>query len=417
MRRRRPAGGYRWLRHGAERSGTARDRIAFRAPPRCRAVRHRARPDPVRCSATERAVRSRWVGVGRHDAREHGNRNELPLSDPCSLYAGEAGIEVGGSRSGSRSGGRHMGRLASVPLGRARPPARVRRAPTDASVKASVRAPVRASVKALTEASVRPLTQLLTQAPTRALTAVLAALALGSTAAGCGQQPTTAAAIPVVAQTPGFLTYGPTADAYVQGDTATQNYGTAARLATDDVPVRRTFLRFEVAGLITPVLRAVLRLHTTAGQPGSPHGGVVRRVTSTDWSETGLTWRNQPAIDAGEVASFGRVVEDTWYDADVTAVVRQDGVYSFAIVSNVGEAAYYDSRESGGTGPRLVLTMDPAAADPAAADPAAADPAAGDVVAANPAAADSAGAVPTVAHSAAQALEAPAPSAAHWPRR
>lgn len=198
--------------------------------------------------------------------------------------------------------------------------------------------------------------------PIPVATGLAGSLAVALVAAGCGGPPPAGVAtIPVVAQTPGFLTFGPAADAYVEGTDATRNFGAATQLAADDAPVRRTFLRFHVTGLGQPALHAVLRLHTSAGVAGSPQGGSIRRVGATDWSETGLTWRNQPAIDAGEVATVGPVAPDRWYETDVSASVRENGIYSFAIVSSVGEAAYYDSREAGATGPRLVLTTESSA--------------------------------------------------------
>ncbi len=67
----------------------------------------------------------------------------------------------------------------------------------------------------------------------------------------------------------------------------------------DGSPRRITYLRFSVAGLRRPVLRARLRIHvqnTTAGP--SPSAGAVAKVASTTWSESRITWANRPAVGA-----------------------------------------------------------------------------------------------------------------------
>jgi hypothetical protein len=189
-------------------------------------------------------------------------------------------------------------------------------------------------------------------------------------AGGCTGGIDRAAAAPVIEQAPGSVTYAPTADTYVQGDHATRNYGTSTRLATDDSPVRRAFLRFDISGLTTPVTRAVLRLHASAGNAGSPSGGTIRRVPTTDWSERKMTWRTQPVIDPRPLATLDAVTADTWYDIDVTAAVQGNGTVSFAVVSDSSDGAYYDSREAGDDGPRLVVSTPEPTASPAPPAPA-----------------------------------------------
>lgn len=162
-------------------------------------------------------------------------------------------------------------------------------------------------------------------------------------------------ALPQAVSAPGStVTFIATADTTVRSTQPTANYGRADRITVDASPHRRLYVRFKVTGLSGAVTRAVLRVHTVTYNAGSPSGGTLRRVPSSSWSETGMTWNNRPAF--GPVTgSLGAVKRDTWYDIDVTEAVLGDGTYSFTAASTSTDAAYYDSRESG-HGPRLVIT-------------------------------------------------------------
>ena len=158
---------------------------------------------------------------------------------------------------------------------------------------------------------------------------------------------------PTVAVT---TTFAASADTYVQVDTATTNYGTSPQFVVDGSPVRRSFLRFTVAGLAGPVTRAVLRVHTISDNTGSTSGGTWQALADTTWSETAATWNDQPEIDGVSVGGLGSVTRSTWYEIDVTPVVQGNGTFSIAGTSTSEDGAYFDTRESGANGPQLVVT-------------------------------------------------------------
>src|SRR5438067_6966161 len=84
----------------------------------------------------------------------------------------------------------------------------------------------------------------------------------------------------------GDLVLKPSADAYVSSSDADRNYGSATTLWVDDAPVLRTYLRFDLPAMTSPITRATLSMHPTrSGQFG------VRSVPST-WGESTLTYRN-----------------------------------------------------------------------------------------------------------------------------
>jgi 4-hydroxybenzoate polyprenyltransferase len=71
-------------------------------------------------------------------------------------------------------------------------------------------------------------------------------------------------------------TFNPAADTYIDALHPTTNYGTRPYLRTDNSPVRRAYLRFNVQG-VGPVSSAVLKFYAT----GSSAGIQVHQVSDT----------------------------------------------------------------------------------------------------------------------------------------
>ncbi|MDT7781768.1 MAG: acid phosphatase type 7 [Pseudonocardiales bacterium] len=153
-------------------------------------------------------------------------------------------------------------------------------------------------------------------------------------------------------------TFTPTADTYVDNAATGTNYGTSGQLGIDNSSIKRTFLRFTVSGISGSVGNAKLRVHTDdVADAQSPNGGTFRSTSNVSWTETGVTWNNQPAIDGATLGTLGSVVRNAWYEIDVTSYVTGNGTYSIAITSTSSDGADYDSRESGATtAPQLVVT-------------------------------------------------------------
>lgn len=152
-------------------------------------------------------------------------------------------------------------------------------------------------------------------------------------------------------------TFTATADTYVDNSATSTNHGTSGQLGVDGSPVKRLFLKFSVSGLSGTVTSAKLRVHTDdVADAQSGAGGTFRATTDTTWSETGVTWANQPAIDGATLGSLGAVSRNAWYELDVTSYVTGNGTYSIAATSTSTDGADYDSRESGATAPQLVVT-------------------------------------------------------------
>jgi hypothetical protein len=171
---------------------------------------------------------------------------------------------------------------------------------------------------------------------------------------------TSAQSAPVSVTTPasaGNLTFAPVVDAYIEQDLATSNFGTKTSVQVDGSPVKRSLLRFTVAGVGTNgVAAAKLRLYCV---DPSTFGGEIRSVTGT-WSETAVTWNTSPTFGASAVSSVGSVVAGQWYEFNVTPLVTGNGDVTIGMLSTNTNGADYTSREGvAAQRPQLVVTPAP----------------------------------------------------------
>jgi hypothetical protein len=150
------------------------------------------------------------------------------------------------------------------------------------------------------------------------------------------------------------FTFTPTDDTYVDAANPDVNYGTGTKLFTDNSPVKSLLLRFSVAGLNgCQVLHAGVRMYNV---DGSPKGGDFRNLADSSWSEQTVTWNTAPPPDPTVTASLGSVARGAWYTADVTPLVRGDGVVNLRVTSASSDGAGYASKEDTlGRAPQLVV--------------------------------------------------------------
>jgi acid phosphatase type 7 len=160
---------------------------------------------------------------------------------------------------------------------------------------------------------------------------------------------------------PTTLTFTPSADSWVEADTATTNYGSNTAIGTDNSPVKRLLLKFDVSGVAgRQVLSARLRLYCVNA---SPFGGAFHRVADTSWTEGGVNWNNAPAGSTA-LGQLGAVAVNTWYERDVSQLVTGDGTVSIDATSTSSDGADYSSKEgAAGLAPQLVVTTSSAPPD------------------------------------------------------
>jgi len=156
--------------------------------------------------------------------------------------------------------------------------------------------------------------------------------------------------------TAAVTTLTPVADTYVNSLAPTTNFGTATSLGVDKSEVKKLYLRFDLTGVTGPITSAKLRLHVddVAGAE-STNGGTYRLMSDTGWSETGVTYNNQPAIDGATLGTLGSVARNTWVEIDVTGAITAGGLISIGGTSASKNGADYDSREAGAFAPQLVI--------------------------------------------------------------
>jgi hypothetical protein len=102
------------------------------------------------------------------------------------------------------------------------------------------------------------------------------------------------------------------------------------------------------------VASAKLRLYN---EGASDSGGVFTATADASWTETGVTWATAPAPVGGAVASLGAVATNTWYEVDLSSLIRGD---SLRVTTPSTDGVKYTSRQGpAGFTPQLVVTMLP----------------------------------------------------------
>ncbi|RKH56269.1 CBM96 family carbohydrate-binding protein [Corallococcus llansteffanensis] len=186
----------------------------------------------------------------------------------------------------------------------------------------------------------------------------------------------------------------PTADALVDEATPDTNSGAAPTLSLSaTAPARRAYLQVPISRTLLNDLRGI-QLHGTSipANVGSPRGRVMLRLyptttvsgTSavvyappsgtnwTTWSETGLTWANQPAgtgaPNATAIASLSNTVAGRWIEVDVTQAVTHATAWADALTTTkqdlslnlllAGGTGTFASKEDPTFKPMLVFISD-----------------------------------------------------------
>jgi hypothetical protein len=157
----------------------------------------------------------------------------------------------------------------------------------------------------------------------------------------------------------------PTADAYVRdGASASTNFGTDTTLVIKNSTSgfnRRAFLKFDLTA-VSSVSLAKLRLFgsfaaTTGTSPVTAH-----QVADTSWSETGITWNNQPAIGAAMTTVSVGITAQVW-EWDVTSYLQAQKAAGKTSVTlelendvSAPQPVNLNSREAASNTPQLVVS-------------------------------------------------------------
>lgn len=141
---------------------------------------------------------------------------------------------------------------------------------------------------------------------------------------------------------PEILIFAPSADTYSNESLPDLNYGFASILRTDLSPLMRTYLRFQLDGLMEPITRVRLRMFA---ETSSNKGYEVFTLATSNWSEESLSYNNAPAL--GQlIAASSSFTLNQWVDTDVTPVVLGDGPLDLAVTTLSTTTIRFGSRES-----------------------------------------------------------------------
>jgi len=114
-------------------------------------------------------------------------------------------------------------------------------------------------------------------------------------------------------------------------------------MRADTSPTSHSYLRFRVAGLADRRVTGVrLRLYQ---RNASRTGGRVFATSSKTWLES-MTWNTRPTIDGAQLAEFGAVQPEAWYEVPIpSGAVGSDGVVALAIDSTSSDGSTWGTRE------------------------------------------------------------------------
>lgn len=156
---------------------------------------------------------------------------------------------------------------------------------------------------------------------------------------------------PTATQTGGTVTFTPIADAYVNADSPTTNYGSSTALRADASPVVRSYLRFNAQGLGGAVTRATLRVFANSA---SSQGYQVMPVSDNTWVENTINYSNMPS-PGSSLGSSGTFGATAWTNVDITPYITGNGVFNLALTTTSNTAISLASRESGANAPQLIV--------------------------------------------------------------
>ncbi len=153
------------------------------------------------------------------------------------------------------------------------------------------------------------------------------------------------------------LEFTATHDATIKASSPNSNYGFSNSLQADGTTTEDFLLKFTVTGTSgQEVTGAKIRLHNTNS---SNLGGIFRRVPTTSWGESSVTWNNAPAASPAILGSLGSVQPGNYYELDVSSAVSANGTYSFRVSSTSANGAHWSSAEAeSSVAPTLVVEVE-----------------------------------------------------------
>jgi hypothetical protein len=167
-------------------------------------------------------------------------------------------------------------------------------------------------------------------------------------------------------------TVGADADSFVLSARPKANKGTATSLRVrNDIEI--TYIRFNVPALPTghQVSGATLRVYASSASKCALGVDVFRAANDT-WSETTISWDNQPGPTGSVLANLAWTTKNSYRAFQVTSAVSGSGAVSFLLRHapgcSVTSGIPLTSREAGSNQPQLLVETIPTTSPPACSD-------------------------------------------------
>jgi hypothetical protein len=141
-------------------------------------------------------------------------------------------------------------------------------------------------------------------------------------------------------------------DTYSSQSNPSTRHGGNSSLSVNAAPrERRAYVKFTVTGIPAgaTAVTAVLRLRASAASSAT----LTAWSVSSGWTQTSLTWNNQPALGS-PVASRTGLAGGQYEDFDVSSQVTGNGTWALALTSSSATRVRFDSREADSNAPPLL---------------------------------------------------------------
>ena len=161
------------------------------------------------------------------------------------------------------------------------------------------------------------------------------------------------------------------ADSFVSSSTPNAKKGSATLLKVND-DIKRAYFRFNLSSLPAgeTITKATLKLFATT-KPRCARGAEIVRAATEAWTESSITWNNQPGTTGSAVASVVSWTANSYVSFGVTSAVSSSGTITFVVrhpsdCTPTGDAVF-QSREATNK-PQLVVETTPGTATPQCSD-------------------------------------------------
>lgn len=147
-----------------------------------------------------------------------------------------------------------------------------------------------------------------------------------------------------------------TADTYVQLSTPDTTNGTRATMSATNSATGKRYSYLKVDVPAVPAGENVdgytLNLYASTAVPGAT---LTVDLVGNGWTETGLTWNNQPAVTTPNIGSAAMGSSNSWLSIPLTGLTPSTTV-SLLVRSSVNTTAFFSTKETG-DGNAATLTM------------------------------------------------------------